>query len=279
MLTFKNNNLTPFLSMEQLKEKCPMAFKTEPTNPDVSDKYVMATTIDVINDMEKLGWYPVEAKQCKMRKNSKGVRSFHMIAFQNQSLKIVNGTEVEAYPRIILTNSHDGFSSFKFMCGIFRLVCSNGLIVADEEYANLAIRHINYTFEELRDTINTVIAKLPDKLNSLNKMRTINLSENEAKEFARKAIKIRKGFKVDDNLDIDDETLTDILKPTRNEDNGNSLWNVFNVVQEKIIKGNFNYSDGQKKTRKMRKIVSPIKDIKINTELFNIANSYIKEAA
>ena len=29
----------------------------------------------------------------------------------------------------------------------------------------------------------------------------------------------------------------------------------------------------------MRKIVSPIKDIKINTELFNIANSYIKVAA
>lgn len=279
MFTFNDNNLTPFLTKEELKAKCPMAFKTQPTNPDVSDKYMMATTVDVINDMEKLGWFPVDAKQCRTNKNSKGIKSFHMIAFQNPSLKIVNGTKVEAYPRVILTNSHDGFNSFKFMCGIYRLVCSNGLIVADEEFANLSIRHINYTFEELRDTINLVIAKLPEKLNVLNEMRKIELSEEETKEFAKKAIKIRKGLNDDDNLDVDDKTLDDILKPVRDEDEGNSLWNVFNVIQEKVIKGNFSYSDGEKKARKMRKIVSPIKDIKINTELFNIANSYIKVAA
>ena len=279
MMHFDKNLSNHFLTNDELKAICPMAFKTSPTNPGVSNKYIMATTMDVVNDMAKLGWFPVDAKQCKMKKNSKGIRSFHMISFQNPGLKIINGTQVEAYPRIILQNSHDGFNSFKFMCGIYRLVCSNGLIVADEEFANLAIRHINYTFEELRDTINTVIGKLPEKLRVLNSMRTVELSEDDKKDFAKKVIKIRKGIDVDDNLDISDDTLTDILTPVRDEDKGNTLWNVFNVLQEKVIKGNFMFSDGEKKARKMRKIVSPIKDIKINSELFNIANSYIKAAA
>lgn len=281
MLSFGNNNLSNhFLSNDELKSICPMAFKSEPTNPNVSDKYIMATTMDVVNDMAKLGWYPVQAKQCRNKKNSKGIRSYHLIAFQNENVKVMNGNEIEAYPRIILQNSHDGFNSFKFMCGLFRIVCSNGLIVADEEFANLSIRHINYTFEELRDTINVVIAKLPGKIEVLNEMRNTELSEDEKKDFAKKVIKIRKGLNVDDNLDISENTIIDILSPIRGEDNGNSLWNVFNVLQEKVIKGNFNFSgnDG-KKARKMRKIVSPVKDIKLNVEMFNIANSYLKNVA
>ena len=179
MLSFGNNNLSNhFLSNDELKSICPMAFKSEPTNPNVSDKYIMATTMDVVNDMAKLGWYPVQAKQCRNKKNSKGIRSYHLIAFQNENVKVMNGNEIEAYPRIILQNSHDGFNSFKFMCGLFRIVCSNGLIVADEEFANLSIRHINYTFEELRDTINVVIAKLPGKIEVLNEMRNTELSES-----------------------------------------------------------------------------------------------------
>jgi len=280
MIHFNNNNLTThFLSNDELHSICPMMFKTQPTNPAVSDKYVMATTMDVVNDMAKLGWYPVEAKQCRAKKNSKGIRSFHMVAFQNPDIKVLNGDEIEAYPRIILQNSHDGFNSFKFMCGLYRLVCSNGLIVADEEFANLAIRHINYTFEELRDTINVVVAKLPQKIEVLNQMRNTELSEEEKTDFAKKVIKIRKGLDVDDNLDISDDTVVDILTPTRNEDEGNSLWHVFNVLQEKVIKGNFNFSSDGTKSRKMRKIVSPVKDIKINMDLFNVANSYIKIAA
>ena len=73
-----------------------------------------------------------------------------MIALQNPDIKIMRNGEVDAYPQIILTNSHDGFNSFKFMLGIFRLVCSNGLVVCDNQMVNMTIRHINYTFDELR---------------------------------------------------------------------------------------------------------------------------------
>ena len=48
MLSFANNQISNnFLSENDIMAKCPNAFKTEPTNPGVSDKYVQATTIDV----------------------------------------------------------------------------------------------------------------------------------------------------------------------------------------------------------------------------------------
>lgn len=281
MISFRSNNLdNHFLTNDELKAKCPYAFLTEPTNPNVSDKYTMATTIDVVNDMRKLGWYPVEAKQCRTNKKSSGIRSFHMIAFQNPNLKVMNGNDIEAYPRIIVQNSHDGFNSFKFMCGIFRLLCSNGLIIADAEYAKLSIRHINYTFEELRTIVVKMIDELPNKINIINVMRNTNLTNQQKVDFATKVIKLRKNVPMENKIEISENTINDILTPIRKEDEGNTLWNVFNVLQEKVIKGDFIFSkNNDAKGRKMRKITSPIKDVKINTDLFSLANEYIKVAA
>ena len=89
MLSFNDNSLsTDFLSMDDLRKACPAAFKTSPTNPNVSERYVHANTATVVEDLAKLGWYPTEAKQCRPKKNSSGIRSYHMIALQNPEVKI-----------------------------------------------------------------------------------------------------------------------------------------------------------------------------------------------
>lgn len=280
MLTFSRNLSSTFLTEDELKKICPMAFKTEPTNPDVSDKYTMATTMDVVNDMAQIGWFPTQAKQCRGKKNSKGIRSYHMISFQNPDIKILKDGEIEAYPTIILQNSHDGFSSFKFMCGLYRLVCSNGLILADAEYASVSIRHINYNFEELRHVINDIVEKLPEKIAVINKMKSTELTEEQKTEFATNVIKVRKDIPIEKEIEVSNDTITDILTPVRKEDEGNNLWAIYNVLQEKIINGYFSYAkDENTKARKMRKITSPIKDININCELFKLASNYMNVAA
>ena len=274
MLSFANNNISNnFLSENDIMEKCPNAFKTEPTNPKVSERYIQATTIDVVRDMAKLGWFPVDAKQCRNKKGTSGIRSFHMIAFQNPDVKVMDGDNVEAYPRIILTNSHDGFNSFKFMVGLFRCICSNGLIIADAQYANMTIRHINYTFEELRIMIVSAIEKLPAQIECLNKMKETVLTDEQKSDIAIKAIRLRKGVEDGKEYKISNEEIMDILKPTRIEDHGNSLWATFNIIQEKLIKGGYYLSNG-KKSRKQRGITSIKKDLDLNYHLYNIAASY-----
>lgn len=284
MIRFTDNNLSEkFLSTEELMARCPHAFKDEPTNPNVSGKYVQANTMTVINDLAKLGWYPVDAKQCKAKKNSSGVRSFHMIALQNPDIKIMknnaDGTQtVDAYPRIIMTNSHDGFNSFKFMLGLFRLVCSNGLVVCDDQMVNMSIRHINYTFDELRRIVATAIEQVPDIVNTMNKMRTIELSNDNKKELAKEMFKIRKNLDENDNVEVSDEVLEDILTPVREEDNKNDLWTVFNICQEKMIKGGFSANTKNNKLRKQRGITSIKKDMDYNQKLWGAASKYLMAA-
>lgn len=280
MLTFQSDSLDEFMTMDALKAACPSAFKEEPTNPKVSDRYVMATTATVIEDLEKLGWRPVQAKQCRPKKGSKGIRSFHIISFQNPDVKIckpnADGTEtVDAYPRIILTNSHDGFNSFKFMVGLFRLVCSNGLVVATEQMANMSIRHVNYDFETLRKIVCETIEQIPNIVNTMNTMKNTILDENAKKEIATEVVKIRKNVAEDEKFNIDEETIMDILMPNRNEDKGDDLWTVFNVCQEKMIKGGFSSEGKNGKVRRQRPITSIKKDVDFNQRLWDVAMRYM----
>lgn len=284
MIRFTDNALaTSFLTKEELQKQCPMAFKELPTNPNVSGRYVQANTATVIDDLAKLGWYPVEAKQCRNKKNSSGIRSFHMIAFQNPDIKITKTNDdgssvVDTYPRIILTNSHDGFNSFKFMLGLFRLVCSNGLVVCDNQMVNMSIRHMNYTFEELRMVVKTAIEEVPNIVNTMNEMRNIQLTDEQKQELATEVIKIRKGIEENETYEVEQDVVEDILTPVREEDKSNDLWTIFNICQEKLIKGGFFNKTNKNKLRKVKSITSIKKDMEYNQRLWLTASRYLKVA-
>lgn len=284
MISFKNDELaTSFLSNDDIKRMCPMALHTAPTNPNVSGRYVQANTMTVIEDLAKLGWYPVQAKQCRPKKNSSGIHSFHIVAFQNPDVRIMKTLEngekvVDAYPRIILTNSHDGFNSFKFMVGLFRVICSNGLVVCSQEFANISIRHINYDFEELRKIVATTIEQVPNIVAKMNTMRTITLNDEQKTAIATEVIKIRQDVAPEEQIEIDTETIEDILTPIREEDNSNDLWTIFNICQEKLIKGGFQRKSRNNKMRRQRPITSIKKDIDYNQRLWETAEQYLMVA-
>lgn len=284
MIRFTDNALaTSFLTKEELQKQCPMAFKELPTNPNVSGRYVQANTATVIDDLAKLGWYPVEAKQCRNKKNSSGIRSFHMVAFQNPDIKITKTNDdgssvVDTYPRIILTNSHDGFNSFKFMLGLFRLVCSNGLVVCDNQMVNMSIRHMNYTFEELRMVVKTAIEEVPNIVNTMNEMRNIQLTDEQKQELATEVIKIRKGIEENETYEVEQDVVEDILTPVREEDKSNDLWTIFNICQEKLIKGGFFNKTNKNKLRKVKSITSIKKDMEYNQRLWLTASRYLNVA-
>ena len=284
MLSFSDNSLaTSFLSNDDIRRMCPMAFKTAPTNPGVSGRYTQANTATVIDDLAKLGWYPVQAKQAREKKGSSGIRSFHMVAFQNPDIKIhktlENGEKVvDTYPRIILTNSHDGFNSFKFMVGLFRLVCSNGLVVCSDQMVNMSIRHGNYDFEELRRVVATAIEQVPGIVQTMNDMRKVTLTDEQKINLATEVVRIRKGIEDDQKFQLDSETVESILEPVREEDKANDLWTVFNICQEKLIKGGFSAVGKNNKSRKQRGITSIRKDMDFNQRLWGTASKYLMAA-
>ena len=101
----------------------------------------------------------------------------------------------------------------------------------------------------------------------MNKLKATTLSQRAKEDFALKALGLR--FNTD-NKNFEIET---ILEPTREEDKGDDVWSVYNVLQEKLIHGLVNYGVGAK-IRKARKIKNFQQDMKLNQELYNLALEY-----
>lgn len=266
------------LSNEELKALVPTAFMQAPSR-QLSDKYVHIPTSKVIEDLARLGWEPVKASQRKARKGKASQFSKHMITFQNPTIRIKGKDGDDAFPQIIVTNSHDGLSSFKFMMGIYRMVCSNGLVIADQEFSNFKIRHMGYSFEELEKTITQAVEDLPNRVKVLNDMRERILNKEEQHKLALDAMLIRAGItpgsEQASKFNYDEETLEEILEPRRKEDEGDNLWKTFNRIQEAVTQGGFHAALKGAKVRKVRKIKSFEKDLKINQELFKLASALV----
>ena len=267
MLDLQNDG---FLNASQIKERAKSVF-TDKAGPSTSEKFTHIPTHKVIEDMEQLGWGVVDAKEVKARaKNSIGFQK-HLVVFRNPDV-VINGADGDTvFPQILLTNSNDGKNAFTFTAGLFRMVCENGLVVSTQEFENVKMRHMGYTFEELQKQIRAMVEQLPLTVESMNKMKKIQLDEEQAKALAKKALTTR--F-TEDQVEAMDFNLDELLEPTRDEDKGNDLWSVFNVIQEKILDGDFTYMSGAR-IRKARKVKNFKQDLEINQKLFAMAAEFI----
>mgnify|MGYP003109866442 FL=1 len=265
MLDLETKN---FLSKEQIRKQAPSVFTNSPAD-NVSKHYTHIPTSVIVDDMEKLGWKVSDAKEVKARKDI-GFQK-HLIVFRNPDV-VINGDDGDTvFPQILLTNSHDGKNAFTFTAGLFRMVCENSLVVSTKEFENVKMRHMGYTFEDLQVKIREMVECLPITVESMNKMKSTEIEEKVAMKFAKKALTTRfskdqiKVFKID---------LKELIQPVREEDAGNDVWSLFNVVQEKLITGDFSYTMGGK-IRKAREIKNFNQDLELNKKLFAMANELV----
>jgi len=271
MMFSYDSSKNEFLTKDAIREIAPSVFTEKADSSSTSKHYVHIPTENVIDDMASLGWGVVDAKQVKARKNA-GYQK-HMVVFGNDDITITGKDGDTVMPRILMTNSHDGKNSFQFQAGLYRLVCSNGLVIADAEFANMKIRHMGYDLAELKTVIQEIVEKLPLTVECMNKLKAKQLSENEQVDFAKKALATRLSEKEISKYTSDD--IVELLNPTRKEDNGNDMWSVYNVIQEKIIHGMFDVYGVRGKVRKARKIKNFKQDTQVNQELYQLALSYV----
>ena len=292
MLDLKSNK---YLSKNELREIAPSIFSTEPS-PEVSSKYSHIPTDKLIDDMELLGWKPIDAKEVNAR--TKGTKGFqkHLVVFRNDDIVInqmpnnivesstsptgyrrTDGTFAKknpidtVFPQILLTNSHDGKNAFTFTAGLFRMICENGLVVSTNEFEKVAIRHMGYDFEELQKQVTEMVEKLPLTVESMNKMIETKMDQNSIVKFAKDMLAVRFPEEELKRITID---MDEFITPVRPEDKGDDLWSVFNTIQEKIIEGDFEYTVGTKH-RKARQIKNFKQDMDLNSKMFDVALEYV----
>ena len=133
MLDIKKNQ---FMTKEEIRQAASSVF-TKEKGDKTSSHYKHISTEQIIDDMNALGWGVVDAKQVRARKGV-GFQK-HLVVFGNPEIVISGNDGDTVFPRILLTNSHDGKNAFTFTAGLFRLVCENGLVISDENFASLKI--------------------------------------------------------------------------------------------------------------------------------------------
>ena len=268
------------LSDDDIRVVCPVAFKEtmsskEIRNLGLSKHYSFVPTSNVINDLRSMGWECVDAKQVKARKKSTRGYQKHMITFEHPKYKVEGAEE---YPQLLLTNSHDGGNAFQLSAGIFRLVCSNGLVIKTEDYGTARLVHKGYSFEAVQKLVNEFVDTIDETLTRITAMKEVELDKAQQMEFAKQAALLRftaKSYNEDNIGDVVD--LDDLLNVERKEDAGNGLWEVFNRVQESLVNGKYNYAMNGKvnaadaKTRKARPIKNFKQSIDVNKKLSELA--------
>jgi len=259
---------------------CPVAMKTTMTNNEISklglsEHYSFVPTINVVNDLRELGYECVAAEQVKARKKTTNGYQKHMLTFEHPDHKVEG---VEEYPQLLLTNSHDGGNAFTLSAGIFRLICSNGLVIKTEDYGTSRLVHKGYSFEAVQELVNEFNVTLDEVLTRVTAMKQVQLTKVQQIEFAKQAALLRftaKSYNEDNISDVVD--IDGLLNVDRKEDAGNGLYEVFNRVQESLVQGKYLYAssgkvkDADTKTRKARPIKNFKQSISVNQKLSELA--------
>jgi len=278
------------LNDDEIKYLCPVAFKRRMVKSEIaklglSKHYSFVPTMKVVDDLRALGYEVVDAKQVKARKKSTNGYQKHMITFEHPDYKVDQVKEVEIadgvtetqihkpteYPQILLTNSHDGGNAFTLSAGIFRLVCSNGLVIKSEDYGSSRLVHKGYSFEAVQKLVQEFEGTISEVLTKITAMKRKQLTDAQILQFAKQAALLRfKAASYNENNIADVVDIDEILEATRPEDAGNGLYEVYNRVQESLINGNYHYKLGTKH-RKGRTIKSFKQNIDVNKKLSELA--------
>ena len=258
------------LSIEEVKQNAPQAFAANP-KPGVSARYSFLPTSRIIEDMDRLGWKVNEAKSNRSRTSANAEFGNHIVKFFHPDvyMKDQNG-DVEAYVNIVVMNNHMGTGSFKFEMGIFRLVCENGLIIKDKDFGGFNMRHSGYSFEQLQETLNTAMTRLPEVVGKINDYNQIIMSKEAQKAFAQQAFALRSY----QDRQLTETELEEFLAPRRKQDEGDSLWVVLNRIQESVLKGGYSITNKKDKLRRAKSIKNIQQDIKLNQQVWELAETF-----
>lgn len=206
-------------------------------------------TLDVVKMLQNEGW---ELSGVDEFRNKQRKVTSHYLQLHHNDFQIVTKGKTDAVASITLSNSCDGKKPLVMSLGAYRQVCSNGMI-AHVDFATERFRHIQIDYNNLVNKINLFGNKVDKVLDKFNELKQHTLNNELLNNFAREAALLR--FAQEEA----DSKVEDLLRVSRLEDEGNNLWAVYNRIQENL-------------THDVR---NPDMDIKLNQQLFALAESYI----
>ncbi len=112
------------LSLDEIRQRAPAVFATGPSDR-LSPRYTFIQTQRVLDGLSRAGFVPTDARQWLGRR-SDPLHARHMIRLRRRCETVALH---ECVPEVVFLNSHNGSSGYQLRMGMFRAVCTNGLLV------------------------------------------------------------------------------------------------------------------------------------------------------
>lgn len=266
------------LSLESLRRLVPSAF-AEAAHESRSDRYTFIPTIQVIDRLMTEGWVPVRAQQNRVKVADRKDFTKHMIRFRRDGQPVMVG---DTFPEVVLTNAHDGASSYLMDAGLFRLACSNGLCVADGTFESIRVPHRGNIVDNVIEASYRVIGEAPMLAQEVKNFREVEVSPLYRQAFAEAALQLRYPDEV--NEDTGKLIKTAPIEPRQllqvrrwaDRDEQNNLWGTLNVVQENMLQGGVRGRSASGRRMSTRAVNSVTEDTRLNKALWTLASEMRK---
>lgn len=252
-----------------------------------SSKYQFVSTKDTLSLLSDYGFRPVMAMQAKVKNPIKEGFQRHAIQLENDALS--NLLPGVAKPQLLMRHAHDGGSSLQMLLALHVFVCSNGAVRHSGDLGDIRISHSKLSTAMLEQHLKQFVERAPLIVQDFERWNRIRIQDGEAPRFAREAIELRFSepnrtwslapTEGQERYPVLPEA---VLEPRRYEQRENTLWNVFNRVQEALVdKGGVKTSTKSKRGNPLT--LRPIRgidaNVKLNQGIWQLADQYSQQAA
>lgn len=199
----------------------------------------------------------------------------HVITMK--SAEVISGNVGDLQPMITIDNSANGLSKLSVHGGLFRLVCSNGMVVpySKDSAVSLVTKHKGLDPDWINEVLQSAINAGVTGGSVAERWKGINLSDSNVLQYADHVLSkepISGRFYSKSKwtpADVDN-----MLARLRPEDEDNDLWTTFNVVQEKLINGGFNILKDSGKVRQVKPINNLLRRKMLNLQLWEATEEF-----
>lgn len=221
-----------FLTEDTLRRFAPAIFAEE-AHASRSERYQFTPTTDVLDAMHGQGLVCVSAQV-------QGVRDISRNGFQKHLLRFTHRDNLAADARerldVLSLNAHDGTAANLVALGVFRMICSNGLISGDLDHMLKVTHGANGARDRIAAAAGQIADKFPAVNDAISRWKSITLSPSEYEAFGEAAASLRFERDEQNRLPVVGG-VTRLMRPRRQEDTGRDLWTAYNVAQEAVIRG------------------------------------------
>lgn len=277
-MTAANIKIAKPLSDAQLQELVPSIFTTD-KHTSRSDRYGHLPTIDVLRSLRRTGFVPVQAFQSRVKPTSRLGTAEERVPYAKHLIRLRDRRYIEAdlkvddtIPDIILTNSHDGTSSFKLEAGLYRLVCSNGLVIRSDSFGEVRIPHSQHIFDRVKEGVEVMSKHVPEIMRVTKAWDKIKLDPRQRNRLAKQALELR-------FHGVPPITIEQALENRRNADEAPTLWRTFNTLQENLLMGGQQGRSATGRNTTTRLVTSVNNSLLYNRGLWELAEAMAKKAA